>query len=385
MIGERGAWSVVMKMLNELDIKSQITTTTMDLTAPSTEDCSLVEVTSPAKKVKTSEDDIEAVLDGKHGNDSSLQKRGSTCTSEAVVDSQPTKKAKTSAEDEKMCSVCKVTKNRLDCFSKKERKNKRGNAKCKDCNIKANSKMTPAEKVVAAASRKLKEEAKRNLEAQKHMQKVKKYAEMDEQKYNKTKKVYEDGLKELKENNIDFEKEMKRRTEYLFVVTSVSADGDPFSPVLHGIYTTCKKAQDAARRAFEKVSRTYRNGAFVPSHDRLSKCDLSEFLVPAKRTETCRPLYEAFTEEDDHYCHYTAVAISTIRMVDGKASGFSLPLISGYFQDQLFNPKHVKNIEEARPKQNEEPRKSESEITEVYAIFDQYPGNMVSYSKLQLY
>ena len=357
----------------------------MDLTAPSTEECSLVEVTSPAKKVKMSEDGIEAVLDGKDGNDSSLLKRASTCTSEDVVDCQPTKKAKASA-DEKMCSVCKVAKNRMDCFSKKERKKKRGNVKCKDCNIKANSnKMTPAEKVEAAASRKLKEEAKRKLESEEQIQKVKVYADLDERKYNETKEVYEDGLKELEENNIDFEKEMNRRTEYLFVVTSVCADGDPFSPVLHGIYTTCKKAQDAARRAFEKVSSTYRNGAFVPSHDRLSKCDLSEFLVPAKRTETCRPLYEAFTEEDDHDCHYTAVAISTIRMVDGKASCISLPFISGYFQDQLFNPKHVKNIEKSRPEQNEEPSKNESEITEVYAVFDHCPGNMVSYRILQLH
>jgi len=310
----------------------------MDLTAPSTEECSLVEVTSPAKKVKTSEDDIEAVLDGKHANDStnsSLQKRASTCTSEDVVDSQPTKKAKTSAD----------------------------------------------EKLVAAARRKLEEEAEKKIEAEKHMQMVKKYAEMEEQKYYETKKVYEDGLKELEENNIDLEKEMNMRTGYLYVVTSVCADGDPFSPVLHGIYTTCKKAQDAARRAFEKVSRTYRNGAFVPSHDRLSKCDLSEFLVPAKRTETCRPLYEAFSEEDDDDCHYTAVAIGTIRMVDGKASGCSLPFMSGWFSDQLFNPKLVKNIEEARPEQNEESRKNESEITEVYAIFDRYPEKTVSYSK----
>lgn len=358
----------------------------MDLTAPSTEECSLVEVTSPAKKVKTSEDDIEAVLDGKHGNDSTnsslVQKRASTCTSEDVVDSQPTKKAKTSAH-EKMCSVCKVTKSRLDCFFKKQRNNKGGT--CKDCSTNKNKKMTPAEKLEAAAKRKLKADAERKLEDAKKMQKVKEYAEMDEQTYNKTKKVYEDGLKELEENNIDFEKEMNRRTGYLYVVTSVSADGDPFSPVLHGIYTTCKKAQDAARRAFEKVSCTYRNGAFVPSHDRLSKCDLSEFLVPAKRTGTCRPLYEAFTEEDEDYCHYAAVAISTIRMVDGKASGVSLPFISGWFPFDLFNPKYVKSSEEARPEQNEESRKNESEITEVYAIFDQYPGNMVSYNKLQLH
>mmetsp|Transcript_30881 Transcript_30881/g.34578 ORF Transcript_30881/g.34578 Transcript_30881/m.34578 type:complete len:306 (-) Transcript_30881:138-1055(-) len=196
-------------------------------------------------------------------------------------------------------------------------------------------------------------------------------------------KVYNDGLKQLEITNIDFEKEMNRRTDYLYVVTSVCANGNPCSPVLHGIYTTCQKAQNAARRSFEKVSDTYRNGVFTVPHnnDLFSKCDLSEFLVPAKLTTTCRTFYEVFPEDTNDMCpYYTAVAVSTIQMVDGKASGWdcSLPFLSGRFSSQLFDPKHVQNSgDKARSsEQNIKSKKKESEITKVYAIFDYFPGNM---------
>ena len=316
---------------------------------PSEEERSLEEVIPPANKVKSSEGGIE--IDGQRAHDSansSPQKRTTMC-SEDVVDSQPSKKAKTSADEEMICSICNIAKNRLDCFSKNQRKSG-GNSKCQDCTGYVST-----------------------------VQKSKAYAEMEEKKYNSIKKVYEGGLKKLKEENIDFEKEMNKRTDYLYMVTSVSAVGDPFSPVLHGIYTTCKKAQDAARRAFEKVSDTYRNGAFVPNGKRISKCDLSEFLVPARKTSTSRLLYEAFTEPQDDCCQYTAVAVSSTQMVDGTASGCDLPFMGSYFLSDLFDPKYVKNSDEDRPEQNGESRKNRSEITKVYAIFDHYFGNMVRY------
>ena len=342
---------------------------------PSEEERSSEEVIPPAKKIKSSEGGIE--IDGQRAHDSansSPQKRTTMC-SEDVVDSQPSKKAKTSADEEMICSICKIAKNRLDCFSKNQRKNG-GNSKCKDC---TGYVQTAEKSKIAAEKRKIEVEKQINLEAEEKMQKSKAYAEMEEKEYNSIKKVYEDGLKKLKEENIDFEKEMNKRTDYLYMVTSVSAVGDPFSPVLHGIYTTCKKAQDAARRAFEKVSDTYRNGAFVPNGDRLSKCDLSEFLVPARKTSTSRLLYEAFTEPHDDCCQYIAVAVSSMQMVDGTASGCDLPFMGSYFLSHLFDPKYVKNSDEDRQEQNGESRKNGSKITKVYAIFDHYFGTMVRY------
>ena len=365
----------------------------------------VIVIPPPAKKVKTSPSEggieIEIEIDGQRADDdcttnSNPQQKRATMRSEDVVDSsqrQPaSKKAKTSADDsdEEMmmicCSICKKSKNKLDCFSKNQRKIG-GNLKCKDCTQGGHVQQTAeqiklaAEKGKAAAEkRKIKFEQQIKLEAEEKMQKSKAYAETEDINYKCIKERFEDGLKNLQEKNIDFEKEMNQRTDYLYMVTSVSADGDPFSPVLHGIYTTCKKAQEAARRAFEKVSGgNYRNGAFVRNDDRLSKCDLSEFLVPARITTTSRLFYEAFTEPEDDCCEYTAVAVSSLQMVDGStARGCGLPFLESDFSSGLFDPKYVKNSDEDRPEQNGESRKDRSEITKVYAIFNQ-GRNMVRY------
>mmetsp|Transcript_23932 Transcript_23932/g.35612 ORF Transcript_23932/g.35612 Transcript_23932/m.35612 type:complete len:503 (+) Transcript_23932:52-1560(+) len=351
----------------------------------------VIVIPPPAKKLKSPSEggieiEIEIEIDGQRADDStnSNPQKRATMRSEDVVDntcSQPaSKKAKTSADsDEEMmiCSICKKSKNKLDCFSKTQRKSG-GNKKCKDCTghvhvvqKTAEEIKTAAEKSKAAAEkRQIEFEKQMKLKAEEVMHKSKAYAEKEEINYKCIKKGFEDGLKNLQEENIDFEEEMNKRTDYLYMVTSVSAGEDPFSPVLHGIYTTCKKAQDAARRAFEKVSGNYRNGAFVRNDYRLSKCDLSEFLVPARKMTTSRLLYEAFTEPDDDCCEYTAVAVSSLLMVDGTASGCALPFLGSDFSFDLFNPQYVKNSDEDRPEQNGESRKDGSEITKVYAIFD---------------
>ena len=161
-----------------------------------------------------------------------------------------------------------------------------------------------------------------------------KFLKYEELLHNKTKKLHDEGIKELEEKHVvaDFETEMmKKRTDVLYMVTSVSTSGgDPIvAPVLHGIYTTCHQAQTAARKAFEKISATYRDGQFVEQQTAagpISKCDLSEFLVPAaannKIPRSVRLMYEIMTN-DGEYDDRSVVHVSTVHVKTNDSNNSS--------------------------------------------------------------
>lgn len=111
---------------------------------------------------------------------------------------------------------------------------------------------------------------------------------------------------------------------YSFCVDQFSrCEGDVFGPCLHGVYTTCQKAQESAREVFEEVSESYRDGEFVSHETRVAKCDMTNFLLPGVEG-AFRPLFEVFgPDEDDEDC--TAVAINVVRI--GSDVEQSLPYI----------------------------------------------------------
>jgi len=242
------------------------------------------------------------------------------------------------------CSVCEMTKDRTD-FSKTQWK-KGDDAKCKDCiaikqgpeaqkklaaerslldkqiNKKDGSildeQVTVSEKggVTAEGFSLYKQtsnvatENRTNTTApdpspQSHYEKV------ELMEYKQKKARYDEHAKKLEESGRSIEEEMKSSTDLVYVVTSIQRGGDPFSPQLHGIYTTCKRAQESARKAFSKVSRSYRKGKFLPDEDRIAKCDTSEYLIPGIEY-TSRIMLELFGdfENDD----YNAVAVTAIKI-----------------------------------------------------------------------
>eukprot|EP00985_Skeletonema_marinoi_P016994 scaffold9244_cov141-Skeletonema_marinoi.AAC.5 len=118
---------------------------------------------------------------------------------------------------------------------------------------------------------------------------------------------------------------MTRQSDLLYIVTSISRRGDQFGPCLHGVYTTCQKAQEAARKIFEKLSESYRGGEFVSNETRVAKCDMTNFLIPGIEG-TSRPLFEVlWQDEDDQDC--TAIAINAVRL--GNDMEQSIPYIRG--------------------------------------------------------
>ena len=137
------------------------------------------------------------------------------------------------------------------------------------------------------------------------------YEKVEIMEYKQKKARYDEHAKKLEESGRSIDEEMKSSTDLVYVVTSIQRGGDPFSPQLHGIYTTCKRAQDSARKAFSKVSRSYRKGKFLPDEDRIAKCDTSEYLIPGIEY-TSRIMFELFGdfENDD----YNAVAVTAIKI-----------------------------------------------------------------------
>ena len=252
-----------------------------------------------------------------------------------------------------MCFVCKVAKS-LDCFSKNQRK-KGENAKCMDCigklpallaaknkamedleericvncNIvkkKENFGIKERKKGEASICISCNKEAKAKIRKQQRIQgkqEAKKYAEdikvaAQENAENEArtlrmaKGVYENYVTRLKASGSNIEKEMTKQSDLLYVVSSISRRGENFGPSLHGIYTTCQKSQEAARKTFEKLSESYRDGEFVSHETRVAKCDMTNFLIPGVEG-AFRPLFEVFREgEDEEDC--TAVAINVVRI-----------------------------------------------------------------------
>ena len=127
------------------------------------------------------------------------------------------------------------------------------------------------------------------------------------------------------------EQEMITPSNLLYVVTSISKRRDnnrgKFSPRLHGIYTTARKAQVCARHVFGNVSKSYRDGKFLNNEDRTAKSDISEFLIPAEGNS--RTIFELFGKtvkskwsyEKDEYifdCSAIASKYSRYIMLSGR-------------------------------------------------------------------
>jgi len=140
------------------------------------------------------------------------------------------------------------------------------------------------------------------------------------------KDAYDQYVIKLEASGGSIEKEMTKQSDLLYVVSSISRrEGDPFGPCLHGIYTTCQKAQEAARKIFEKLSESYRGGEFVSNETRVAKCDMTNYLIPGIEG-TSRPLFEVlWQDEDDQDC--TAIAINAVRL--GNDMEQSIPYIRG--------------------------------------------------------
>ena len=272
------------------------------------------------------------------------------------------------------CSVCEMKKDRTD-FSKTQWK-KGDDAKCKECialkhDPEVQKKLAEERnKLLAAVYNKIgarrcskcgiikkkdefkcqwsrqgpckdciakKVESQRiAMEEEKKRKLIRRQSTIEENKkserllYNQKKERYEQYKKEMEENGRSIEKEMISSTDLVYVVTSVQRREHPFSLCLHGIYTTCKRAQESARRAFAKESLSYRDGNFLPNDERIAKCDTSEFLVPGIAFNS-RVMFELFGEEDDVY--YTSVAVTAIK-VDVEVNA-KLPCLGPAYEDML--------------------------------------------------
>ncbi len=149
----------------------------------------------------------------------------------------------------------------------------------------------------------------------------------------KVKDAYNQYITKVEAAGGSIEKEMTNQTGLLYVVTSISRrEGDPFGPCLHGIYTTCQKAKEAAQKTFEKVSESYRNGTFVPHEKRVATRDMTNYLIPGV-VGSLRPLYEVFRPEDDSPEDCTGVAINAVYIEDDVEQ--SIPYIQDTSSDWI--------------------------------------------------
>ncbi|KAL7542518.1 hypothetical protein ACHAXR_011848 [Thalassiosira sp. AJA248-18] len=232
-------------------------------------------------------------------------------------------------QDEHLCAKCNITKKKEN-FEEKQRR-----MICKDCIAEA----------LEGHKRRQEKERKKILDE---------YEEGETWLYNRKKETYNQYAKKLEaEGTTTIEKEMTTTSSNLvYVVTSINKCGDPFSPSLHGIFTTCKQAQKCVRNTFEKISDSYRNGNVI----------LLEF--------SSRVMFEVLGGEadaDEDYLDFNAIVITAARINDkvDKVLPFmneNLPI----GKNRL--PKAVEKIDA-----NNLPLEKG---TTVFAIFSHWPGNM---------
>jgi len=255
--------------------------------------------------------------------------------------------------EERACTRCKVVKKR-DTFD--DAQQKKGNMSvCKDCIEEKRAK--------ALGERKRLEEERKRREAVIRQDSLAVYERCESDHYKKKKDLYADHVKMLKKNGFDIEQEMATPSDLVYVVTSIHRYGDQFSPHLYGIYTTCRKAQEGARKSFERLSTSYRDGKFLPNVERIAKCDVTTFLIPGVEF-TSRPMFEVFGEYDED--EHIAVAINAVR-IDSNVRK-DLPFLQFWRHECTTDLK----IEEG----NNAKVASFDEDTKVYAIFNYWPGNM---------
>lgn len=184
----------------------------------------------------------------------------------------------------------------------------------------------------------------------------------EEKHYNEMKEAYNSYARDLKESSgRDIDMEMTTPSGLVYVVTSVKREGDQYSPHLHGIYTTCKKARESAKSVFHNVSDTYRDGNFIDSDERKARCDATEFLIPGV-VSTSRVLFEVFFGHEDD-TDYTAVGITAIP-IDVSPIEIDLPFV------QFKKAKHHYN--DVRGKDGDKTAVV-TEGMKVYAIFSYAP------------
>eukprot|EP00984_Skeletonema_dohrnii_P038244 scaffold41247_cov222-Skeletonema_dohrnii-CCMP3373.AAC.1 len=207
--------------------------------------------------------------------------------------------------EERTCVNCNIVKKKEE-FDFSERK-KGEDSVCMSCNEEQDARFREQHRMQRE------EDAKEHAEVIKVA--AKENAENEANTIQKVKAAYEQYITKLKLSGSTIEKEMTRQSDLLYIVTSISRRGDQFGPCLHGVYTTCQKAQEAAREIFEKLSESYRGGEFVSDETRV-----------AKHEGTSRPLFEVlWQDEDDQDC--TAIAINAVRL--GNDIEQSIPYIRG--------------------------------------------------------
>ena len=271
-----------------------------------------------------------------------------------AITTEHKRNVQTKRPTELLCSDCDVTKSLTD-FSIFHRQRNGVHRVCKTC-VEEQKLKAVEQKMAAEEKKKLREiEEKKKLVAE--------YDEAVEDDYSFRKERFGRYVKGLEENGIDINDEMTSPSDLVYVVTSVERRGDPFAPVLHGIYTTCKNAQDGARKAFENISTTYREGKFVSNDDRILKADFTEFLIPGKEFSS-KSMFELFGEEEDDDC--VAVAINAVRIDKNVTS--DLPFLSDGTADFGREVKYEKRIESVET--------AVVQGTNVFAIFSYHPGNM---------
>ena len=142
----------------------------------------------------------------------------------------------------------------------------------------------------------------------------------------------------MEESGRSVETEMISSSDLVYVVTSVIGY-HPVTPNLHGIYTTCKGAQDGARRAFAKESSSYRDGKFLPNDERIAKCDTTDFLVPGV-TFNSRVMFELF-DEDALIMGYTSVAVTAIPIDQTTSCTAKLPCLGASIERAPYLGKKI--------------------------------------------
>mmetsp|Transcript_41352 Transcript_41352/g.75640 ORF Transcript_41352/g.75640 Transcript_41352/m.75640 type:complete len:628 (-) Transcript_41352:43-1926(-) len=322
---------------------------------------------------------------------------------------------------ERTCFICKVSKSLHDNFSKSQR-GKGDTAKCKECvgaqqgKKQEKSDYTKSDRVgtheeqlkraadkrearrkkqeeetanrmakrkkqeeerkrkaeIQAAELKHQEEERKRQEAEERMKIVTENEEKEAQNYNQKKEEYERHVQKLKDDGKDIEKEMATPSDLVYVVTSISKREGQFSPHLHGIYTTCKKAQECARKVFEKASESYRDGTFVPNEKRTAKCDTTDFLLPGVAF-TSRVMFELFGRtsrvmmgwgKDEYVYDCTAIGINAI------------PIDTNVVKDLPFLRIGTHAHEPPGERKKEDANTTlVGGSTELYAIFSHEPGD----------
>jgi len=251
------------------------------------------------------------------------------------------------ALDERQCAKCRITKKKEAFDLVQLRKGK--SAECEDCVAEWAAKQAERQRIAMEEEKK-----RRKIRIQPIIEENEKFEDID---YKQKKERYEQYAKKLEEEGRSIIEEMESTSSLVYVVTSANRGMDPFSPHLHGIYTTCNGAQESARRAFAEVSSTYRGGKFLPNDERIAKCDVSEFLIPGIKCNS-RIMFEMFGEGDCVDYRSVTVTAVPIDQAESRAYRPDIPCLASY---EPFIPLEVDKVQSANPRL--------IKGTKVYAIF----------------